>query len=89
MEWKKFSGLPFVFACWTANKLLDDVFIREFNNALQLGVNNIDAVVDKFGQTGIITGETLRTYLIENIDFNFNDEKKKGLSLFLELMSQL
>jgi chorismate dehydratase len=89
MEWKKFSGLPFVFACWTANKLLDNAFIMEFNKALQMGVNNIDAVVDKFGQTGIITGETLRTYLNENIDFNFNDEKKKGLRLFLELMSEL
>ena len=41
-EWKKFSGLPFVFACWTANKKLDDEFIKEFNKALQLGVKNID-----------------------------------------------
>jgi chorismate dehydratase len=89
MEWKKFSGLPFVFACWTSNKHLDNVFIKEFNQALQLGVNNIDAVADKFGQTGTITGEILRTYLIENIDFNFNDEKKTGLKLFLELMSEL
>jgi chorismate dehydratase len=89
MEWKKFSGLPFVFACWTSNKHIDNVFIKEFNQALQLGVNNIDAVAEKFGQTGTITGEILRTYLIENIDFNFNDEKKTGLKLFLDLMSEL
>ncbi len=89
MEWKKFSGLPFVFACWTSNKHLDNMFIKEFNQALRLGVNNIDAVADKFGQTGTITGEILRTYLIENIDFNFNDEKKTGLKLFLDLMSEL
>jgi len=88
-EWKEFSGLPFVFACWASNKQLDNVFIKEFNEALALGVNNIDSVVDKFGQTGTITGEILRTYLIENIDFNFNEEKKTGLKLFLELMSQL
>ena len=89
MEWKKFSGLPFVFACWTSNKHLDNMFLKEFNQALRLGVNNIDAVADKFGQTGTITGEILRTYLIENIDFNFNDEKKTGLKLFLDLMSEL
>jgi chorismate dehydratase len=88
-EWKEFSGLPFVFACWASNKQLDNVFIKEFNKALALGVNNIDAVVDKFGQAGTITGEILRTYLIENIDFNFNDEKKTGLKLFLELMGKL
>jgi len=89
MEWKKFSGLPFVFACWTSNKQIDNLFIKEFNEALQMGVNNIDAVVDKYGQTGTITGDTLRTYLLENIDFNFNEEKKAGLKLFLELMGKL
>jgi hypothetical protein len=42
-----------------------------------------------FGKTGTITGKTLRTYLLENIDFNFNEEKKAGLKLFLELMGEL
>src|ERR1035437_3710066 len=81
MEWKKFSGLPFVFACWTSNKELDIEFIKEFNEALQLGVNNIDGVVEKFGKSGTITGDILKNYLIENIDYNFNDDKKKGLKL--------
>jgi chorismate dehydratase len=89
MEWKKFSGLPFVFACWTSNKQLESDFIQEFNAALSMGVNNIDGVVAKFGKSGAITGETLRTYLLENIDFNFNEEKKAGLELFLELMGKI
>ena len=89
LEWKKFSGLPFVFACWTANKKLDRTFIQKFNQALQSGVNNIDAVVKKFGSSGIITGEVLKKYLTENIDYNFDDEKKKALNLFLKLMSEL
>ena len=88
-EWKKFSGLPFVFACWTSNIPLEEEFIQDFNNALQLGVNNIDAVVEKFGKTGTITGDTLRTYLTENIDYDLNDEKKAGLKLFLELLGEL
>jgi chorismate dehydratase len=89
MEWKKFSGLPFVFACWTSNKHIDPAFIREFNEALSVGVNNIDAVVEMFGNTGTITGDNLRRYLKENIDFNFNEKKKDGLKLFLELMKDL
>jgi chorismate dehydratase len=88
-EWKKFSGLPFVFACWTANKELDKDFIAEFNKALQTGVNNIDAVVKKFGKSGAITGNDLKKYLTENIDFNFNNEKKKALKMFLKLLAQL
>jgi len=88
-EWKEFSGLPFVFACWTANRRLDKEFIKEFNNALKSGVKNIDAVVEKFGKTGTITGSILKNYLTENIDYNFNAEKKKGLRLFLELMQKI
>jgi chorismate dehydratase len=88
-EWKEFSGLPFVFACWTANKILAKKFIEDFNKALRSGVKNIDAVVEKFGKTGTITGKVLKKYLTENIDYDFNDEKKKGLKLFLELMTNL
>jgi chorismate dehydratase len=88
-EWKLFSGLPFVFACWTANKSIDGEFIKEFNNALWSGVSNIDAVVEKYGKSGIITGETLKKYLTENIEYDFNDDKKKALELFLGLMGDL
>jgi chorismate dehydratase len=88
-EWKKFSGLPFVFACWTANKHINNEFITKFNKALQLGVNDIDGVVEKFGNCGTIKGEILKTYLVENIDYNFNDEKKKALKLFLELLEEI
>jgi len=88
-EWKKFSGLPFVFACWTANKQINNEFITKFNNSLQLGVNDIDAVVEKFGNSGTIRGEILKKYLVENIDYDFNDEKKKALMLFLELLAEI
>jgi chorismate dehydratase len=88
-QWKEFSGLPFVFACWTANKKLDKEFIEEFNKALRSGVKNIEAVVEKFGKTGAITGKDLKKYLTENIDYDFNEEKKMGLKLFLELMEKL
>jgi chorismate dehydratase len=88
MEWKKFAGLPFVFACWTANKQLDSAFISKFNSALKLGVNNIDAVVARFGNSGTITGDILKNYLLKNIDYSFNEEKKAGLKLFLELLQK-
>jgi chorismate dehydratase len=89
LEWRNFSGLPFVFACWTANKILDAEFITEFNSALSLGVNDIDGVVKKYGESGIISGNDLSHYLKENIDYVFNDDKKKALKLFLELMGKL
>jgi chorismate dehydratase len=88
-EWKEFSGLPFVFACWTANRKLDTEFIKQFNIALHFGIMSIDNVVEKAGKTSPITGDDLRKYLTENIDYDLNDEKKKGLKLFLELTTKL
>jgi chorismate dehydratase len=88
-EWKSFSGFPFVFACWTANRMIENDFIVEFNQALKLGVSNIGKVVKKFGREGTITGDILQEYLTENIDYIFNDQKKKGLELFLQLLKEL
>jgi chorismate dehydratase len=86
MEWKKFTGLPFVFACWIANRRIEKGFLEDFNSALRIGVENIDDVVDKFGNTGPIRGSDLKSYLTENIDFHLDDEKRKGMDLFLKLL---
>ena len=88
-EWKKVTGLPFVFACWISNRQLPDAFTEDFNNALSYGVKNIDLVVERFGNSGAIQGEELRMYLTENIDFILDSNKKKGMDLFLGLQKRL
>lgn len=88
-EWYRFTGLPFAFACWTSNRSLDEDFLSDFNSALALGVNNIPGVVAKYGKTGIIRGGDLKVYLTEYMDFSLNDDKRKAIKLFLELMSDL
>ena len=88
-EWHKFTGLPFAFACWTANRKLEKKFLTEFNEALGTGVRNIPAVIKKYGKKGIIKGEDLRIYLTENMNFDLNDDKKRAIGLFLEFMNKL
>ncbi len=88
-EWKQYTGLPFVFACWTANRKLDPGFIDDFNKALNMGVCNIPAVVEMFRNSGAIKGETLRKYLTENIDFVLDARKRKAIDLFLSMLKQL
>jgi chorismate dehydratase len=88
-EWYNFTGLPFAFACWTANKKLDEKFLEEFNNSIGTGVRNIPAVVEKYGKTGIIRGEDLYNYLTKNMNFDLNNEKRKAINLFLEMMENL
>jgi chorismate dehydratase len=88
-EWKMQTGLPFVFACWTANRKLDNEFLKDFNSALKSGVENIDKVAKAYRNNGVIGEVELRDYLKNNIDYLFDSEKKKGMKLFLELLEKL
>lgn len=88
-EWKNYTGLPFVFACWVANKPLPQSFISDFDKALALGVNNIDLVARKYGSASSIPGDNLKTYLEENIDFILDDEKRIALELFFSLLMEI
>ncbi len=82
-EWIKFTNLPFVFACWTANRDLDPSFVNEFNDALRLGVMNIDKAVDKYSNG--FNKEYALKYLAENVSFNLSADKRKGLAEFWSL----
>jgi chorismate dehydratase len=87
--WFNFTGLPFAFACWTSNRRLDDKFLKEFNAALATGVNNIPAVVEKYGKTGTIRGNDLFIYLTKNMNFDLNDDKREAIKLYLDLLCKL
>lgn len=80
LEWKKFTGLSFVFAAWISNKKLDDDFIESFNKANLFGINKIKEVV-KENPYKIFD---LKHYYEDCISFELDDIKKKGLELFLE-----
>jgi len=77
--WKTLTGLPFVFAAWIANKKLPQSFVSEFNNAIKFGIQNLDSVVaDNYYEN-----YNIETYFKQNIKYDFDEEKRKGLDLFL------
>lgn len=82
-EWITYKGKPFVFACWITNKELDPAFIKEFNNALELGVNNIDKAIDSAKLN--FPKQFARDYLSNNISYNLDSNKKEGLQDFWAL----
>ncbi len=82
-EWNSFSKMPFVFACWTANKELDPVFVSEFNEALKYGVNNIAGGVRSMNHK--FSNKFAFDYLTNNISYIFNKNKKDGLSMFWKM----
>ena len=82
--WMAYSGLPFVFAAWVSNKLLDERFLKKFNAALKLGVDDIPNLM--YILPTPVQGFDLERYFTENISYELDDAKRKGLDLFLKLM---
>jgi chorismate dehydratase len=81
-HWKRFTGLPFIFAAWVANKDLPEHFIAQFNEANASGLDHIDSVV----QDNPFADYDLNIYYRRNISYFLDEEKKKGLELFLEYL---
>ena len=87
-EWQKFTGLPFVFACWVANKQLPDTFIAEFNTALESGLNKRPELIQELEKSKKYS-TNIDTYLNQNIDYHYDSAKKQALELFLSYLANL
>jgi chorismate dehydratase len=88
-EWKRFTGLPFVFAAWVSTEKLADTFISEFNSVLKHGVDNIHlAVEEDYSFKNLSKTKTLN-YLSQRIDYNLDAQKMKALELFIEYIKTL
>jgi chorismate dehydratase len=80
--WMNLIDSPFVFAAWVSNKKLDENFIYNFNESNKTGLNNLDKVVKE----NPFTTFDLNHYYKDCISFDLDDNKKKGLQLFLKLL---
>lgn len=85
-EWKKFTGLPFVFACWVANKEVDKGLIQEFNSALQYGVDRIDDVIRGYDGADI-SKTALFNYLKNDISYHLDENKQIAIKKFLNYLN--
>ncbi len=87
-EWQQFTQLPFVFACWVANKKLEDEFIKDFNTSLQFGLDNRDILIEELKANKEYLTD-IRRYLYQNIQYDLSGDKKKAMNLFLEYCAHL
>ncbi len=86
-EWKKYTGLPFVFAAWIANSKLPENFTDAFNNALKYGISNIETVIQKYEKENK-SDIDLRKYLTQNIQYNLDSKKLEAMNKFLKLIEE-
>ncbi|MGL4908803.1 MAG: menaquinone biosynthetic enzyme MqnA/MqnD family protein [Bacteroidales bacterium] len=80
--WLAFTGKPFVFAVWLANNTVDGATIQLLNEAFEIGIQRVGDVIEE--QKERYPKVDVRTYLTQNISYNFDESKKEGLNLFLE-----
>jgi len=83
-EWKKMTGLPFVFAAWIANKPLPENFIADFDDANKLGLNYIDNVVAE----NPYPHYDLKHYYEHDIKFELTPDYRKGLDQYLAYLQE-
>ena len=84
--WQKFTGLPFVFAAWIANKPIDTEFMKDFNKALKAGLDAREEVLLELPKHEDFD---LRDYLFHKLDFDLTEDKKEALNLFLNYIKKL
>jgi len=82
LGWKQYSGLPFVFAAWVANKPIPAEFIEAFDLANGFGLENLEqviALIPASEQT-----YDLHKYYTQNISYELTNDKRAGLEQFLD-----
>jgi len=85
-EWMRFTGLPFVYAAWVANKPIPLSFINDFNDALKFGLAHRKELLEELPA---ISNFDLADYLLHKLDFELTADKKKALTLFLKYIEEL
>ena len=81
-EWKKITGLPFVFAAWISTKPLPVDFIQLFNEANELGLQHIDEIV----AANPFQLYDLNKYYNLHLSYKLDLRKQKGMEHFLSIL---
>ena len=78
--WNKMTGLPFVFAVWISNKELSKDFKKDFNNALEYGIQNIHKSLSLNADEYLCKDPY--DYLTNKISYTLDSNKTKAMELF-------
>jgi chorismate dehydratase len=82
--WKAFAGLPFVFAAWISRGPVDPSFAKQFDAANAAGLEQLRQVIRDNTSSFVNLGE----YYTRFISYPLDENKRKGLQYFLDLMKE-
>ena len=89
-EWRKFTGLPFVFAFWAAGEsaAVEEVG-RDFRDSRDFGLARMDEIAAEYAPKYKMTPEEVKFYLTHHIDYNLSEDHQRGLKLFYRLAREV
>lgn len=89
-EWVRWTGLPFVFACWVARDpetaAAAEPFVRR---AIARGIGALDRIADDGARELGADPERIRVYLRDRLSFAFGDAERAGLDRFRQAWMRL
>jgi chorismate dehydratase len=89
-EWRKFTGLPFVFAVWMGHAGPNlSAHRADFAASLEFGLTHIDDIAAEYAPKLAMTPSAVRVYLTRNIDYSLDEENRQGLKLFYKLAHEV
>ncbi|MCB9235810.1 MAG: menaquinone biosynthesis protein [Bacteroidia bacterium] len=89
-EWKRMTGLPFVFAVWASRPgRLDAAHKVLLNRAFEVGMEKRDQCAEFYGPQYGYSVEEAKQYLNHSIDFRFDTLKHEALRLYFKELLKL
>lgn len=85
--WHQFTGLPFVFAAWVCTGKLPTGLEDKLNEAFLAGLQAIDEVAEKY-QPLYSPDFDVKAYFSRYISYELDEQKQKGLDLFLSYVKE-
>ncbi len=84
-EWVKMTGLPMVFAVWSArSEMIQKQYTQAFIDSCDFGMARIEDIVEAEARVRGFAPGLVRKYLTEHIVFKLGERDYAGLELFLE-----
>jgi predicted solute-binding protein len=89
-EWRKFTGLPFVFAVWAGpEEARLGRYRKDFEDSRAHGLAHLEEIAAEYAVKLNMAPEAVKAYLTENIDYSLDEENRKGLRLFSKLAREV
>lgn len=82
-EWKKITGLPFVFAVWASKRTLPADFESNFDKANSIGIHKIETIVQESSYDLF----DLMKYYKMHLSYQLDAPKLKAMNYFLKVIA--